>query len=199
MAKKSGFLVGALIGAAAALFLAPKKGSELREDAGKAFDDFKADPKGTVSNVTDSAKAFYDEKFSDIKEKFDNGDISAERAKDYLVAKKDDIKAKIDSGELSKESVMDFVNKTKDSISDKFNTAKDSTEELFDEDESSISDSVVEAQEAVTEKAEEVKDAATEKVEEIASEVSPASESKGLSDLQRRADEIAEKAKELTE
>jgi len=194
MAKKSGFLIGALVGAAAALFLAPKKGSELREDAGKAFDDFKADPKGTVSNVTDSAKAFYDEKFTDIKEKFDNGDISAERAKEYLVAKKDDIKAKVDSGELSKESVMEFVNKTKDSITDKFNTAKDSTDELFDENESSISDSVVEAED----KAEEVKDAASDKAEEVKEAVAePAKD--GLSDLQKKADEIAEKAKELTE
>ena len=33
MSKKTGFLVGALVGAAAALFLTPKKGSELREGA----------------------------------------------------------------------------------------------------------------------------------------------------------------------
>ena len=41
MSKKTGFLVGALVGAAAALFLAPKKGSELREEAGKIYDDLK--------------------------------------------------------------------------------------------------------------------------------------------------------------
>ena len=49
MSKKTGFLVGALVGAAAALFLASKKGSELREGAGKIYDDLKENPQETLT------------------------------------------------------------------------------------------------------------------------------------------------------
>ncbi len=53
MSKKTGFLVGALVGAAAALFLAPKKGSELREGAGKIYDDLKENPQETLTKWDD--------------------------------------------------------------------------------------------------------------------------------------------------
>ncbi|MFK5241790.1 YtxH domain-containing protein, partial [Lactococcus lactis] len=55
MSKKTGFLVGALVGAAAALFLAPKKGSELREGAGKIYDDLKENPQETLTGMRDTA------------------------------------------------------------------------------------------------------------------------------------------------
>ena len=96
MSKKSGFLAGALIGAAAALFFAPKNVSEIREDASKMYDDFKDDPEAALNNLRD----FSTEKFNDIKERFDSGEISADSAKDYLTSKRDLIKEKVYSGEL---------------------------------------------------------------------------------------------------
>ena len=111
MAKKTGFLVGAILGAlagaAAALATAPKEGKKLRQDVKDFYQDYKEDPKAKFDDLKDTAVNFYDEKsgqlvefsterYNDIREKFDNGDISAEKAKDFLVAKKDDIKAKIE-------------------------------------------------------------------------------------------------------
>ena len=47
MSKKSGnfLLLGALIGFIAGLFLAPKKGSELRKDAKNKLDEIKENPR----------------------------------------------------------------------------------------------------------------------------------------------------------
>ena len=133
MSKKTGFLVGALVGAAAALFLAPKKGSELREGAGKIYDDLKENPQETLTGMRDTALDFSAEKFNEIKEKFDSGEISADKAKEFLLSKRDLIMEKVDSGELSKDSVVDFFNDTKDAVVEKINSMKDSGEELFDE------------------------------------------------------------------
>ncbi|MCL2114500.1 YtxH domain-containing protein [Lactococcus protaetiae] len=191
MSKKSGFLVGALVGAAAALFLAPKKGSELREDAGKIYDDFKENPQETLNNLKDSAVDFSTDKFNEIKEKFDTGEISAEKAKDYLISKRDLIKEKVDSGELSKESVVSFFNDTRDAIVEKLNTVKLSSEELFDEDESHLSDEVVAAAAEFNDKKEDVVEATSDKVEEVKEEID-------TEKLSEEANKIAEKAKELT-
>ena len=97
MSKKTGFLVGALVGAAAALFLAPKKGSELREGAGKIYDDLKENPQETLTGMRDTALDFSAEKFNEIKEKFDSGEISADKAKEFLLSKRDLIMEKVDS------------------------------------------------------------------------------------------------------
>lgn len=186
MSKKTGFLVGALVGAAAALFLAPKKGSELREDAGKIYDDFKENPQETLNELRDNAVDFSSEKFTEIKEKFDSGEISADKAKEFLISKRDLIMEKVDSGELSKDSVVDFFNETRDAIMEKINSAKESGEELFDEnqvtdeEDSFISDDAA----AVVAKFNDAEE--TEK-EDISSD-----------SLAEEARKIAEKAKELT-
>lgn len=110
MAKKTGFLVGAILGAlagaAAALATAPKEGKKLRQDVKDFYQDYKEDPKAKFDDLKDTAVNFYDEKsgqlvefsterYNDIREKFDNGDISAEKAKDFLVAKKMILKLKL--------------------------------------------------------------------------------------------------------
>lgn len=104
MSKKSGFLAGALIGAAAALFFAPKKGSEMRKDASKMYDDFKDDPEAALNNLRD----FSTEKFNDIKERFDSGEISADSAKDYLTSKRDLIKEKLIQVNFQKTLLLNF-------------------------------------------------------------------------------------------
>src|SRR5574340_1194469 len=105
MAKKTGFLVGAILGAlagaAAALATSPKEGKKLGHDVKDFYQDYKEETKAKFDEVKDTASNFYDEKsgqlvdfstekYYDIREKFDNGDISDEKAKDFLVAKKDD-------------------------------------------------------------------------------------------------------------
>lgn len=180
MSKKTGFLVGALVGAAAALFLTPKKGSELREGAGKIYDDLKENPQETLTGMRDTALDFSAEKFNEIKEKFDSGEISADKAKEFLLSKRDLIMEKVDSGELSKDSVVDFFNDTKDAVVEKINSMKDSGEELFDENESDISE---EAAEVVA----KFSDAKDEVIEDIDTE-----------SLAEEAKKIADKAKELT-
>lgn len=185
MSKKSGFLVGALVGAAAALFFAPKKGSEMREDAGKMYGDFKEDPEAALNNLRD----FSVEKFNDIKARFDSGEISADSAKEYLTNKRDWIKEKVDSGELSKESVVEFFNSTRDAIVDKINQAKEGTEELFDENESEITDEVVEKAAEFKEKLDDNIDTVTEKVEDNID----------FDKISEEADDLKKKAKELSE
>ena len=187
MSKKTGFLFGALVGAAAALFLAPKKGSELREEAGKMYDDFKENPQETLSGFKETAVDFSTEKFNEIKGMFDSGEISAEKAKDYLIAKRDLIKEKVDSGELSKETVIDFFNDTRDAIVEKINTVKLSGEELFDEEESDLTDEVA----AATAEFNDQKEVLTDHLEEKAS--------LAKEKLEAEANRIAEKVKELTE
>ncbi len=169
MSKKTGFLVGALVGAAAALFLAPKKGSELREGAGKIYDDLKENPQETLTGMRDTALDFSAEKFNEIKEKFDSGEISADKAKEFLLSKRDLIMEKVDSGELSKDSVVE-----------KINSMKDSGEKLFDENESDISEEAAEVVAKFSDAKDEVK-------EDIDTE-----------SLAEEAKKIADKAKELT-
>jgi gas vesicle protein len=134
MSKKSGFiggaLFGAVIGAAAALFVAPKKGSELREDALEKYNAFKEDPQGTLEDLRD----FSTDKFYEIKDKFDSGEYSAETAKEYLVARRDEIKAKVDSGELSVDSVRDFFTETRDKLAEHLSNAEDEAQEADDGD-----------------------------------------------------------------
>ena len=111
---------------------------------------------------------------------FDSGEISADKAKEFLLSKRDLIMEKVDSGELSKDSVVDFFNDTKDAVVEKINSMKDSGEELFDENESDISE---EAAEVVA----KFRDAKDEVKEDIDTE-----------SLAEEAKKIADKAKELT-
>ena len=195
MSKKSGFLAGALIGAAAALFFAPKKGSEMREDASKMYDDFKDDPEAALNNLRD----FSTEKFNDIKERFDSGEISADSAKDYLTSKRDLIKEKVDSGELSKDSVIEFFNSTRDAIVGKINQAKEDTEELFDENESEITDEVVEKTAEFKEKLDDSADKVAEKVEDVKEDAAEAVENNvDFGKISEEAGELEKKAKDLS-
>ncbi|QPS70345.1 YtxH domain-containing protein [Lactococcus garvieae] len=196
MSKKSGFLAGALIGAAAALFFAPKKGSEMREDASKMYDDFKDDPEAAINNLRDLSA----DKFNDIKERFDSGEISADSAKEYLTSKRDLIKEKVDSGELSKESVIEFFNSTRDAIVDKINQAKEGTEELFDENESEITDEVVEKTAEFKEKLNDNVDKAVDKAEEVKDDTETAiDENVDFGEISEEAEKLEKKAKDLSE
>ncbi|MDR0298021.1 MAG: YtxH domain-containing protein [Streptococcaceae bacterium] len=119
MAKK-GFIIGLIAGAAAALALAPKKGSEFREDVKNRYDDFKEDPQTVLADTLGDLRDFSVDRFYDVKEKFDSGEYSAEKAKEYLLDKKEFIQAKVESGELSVDSVRDFFTKTKDKLAQRF-------------------------------------------------------------------------------
>lgn len=60
---KAGLILGAVSGALAGLFLAPKAGKELRKDAQKLYDDISADPEAAVKaifgKVSDEGVAMY--------------------------------------------------------------------------------------------------------------------------------------------
>ena len=68
MSKRKGsfLLLGAFIGFIAGLFLAPKKGSELRKDAKNKIDEIKENPKevlqGTFADVKGKINDFIDDK-----------------------------------------------------------------------------------------------------------------------------------------
>lgn len=71
MSKRKGsfLLLGALIGFIAGLFLAPKKGSELRKDAKNKIDEIKENPKEvlheTLEDVKEKINGFIDDNFVD--------------------------------------------------------------------------------------------------------------------------------------
>ena len=71
MSKRKGsfLLLGALIGFIAGLFLAPKKGSELRKDAKNKIDEIKEKPKEvlheTLEDVKEKINGFIDDNFVD--------------------------------------------------------------------------------------------------------------------------------------
>jgi gas vesicle protein len=70
------FLVGSILGFILGLFLAPKKGSELRKEAKAKIDEIKEDPKAVLDETINGVK----EKISNIVEynDFDNIDIVEE-------------------------------------------------------------------------------------------------------------------------
>ena len=70
------FLVGSILGFILGLFLAPKKGSELRKEAKEKIDEIKEDPKAVLDETINGVK----EKISNIVDynEFDNIDIVEE-------------------------------------------------------------------------------------------------------------------------
>ncbi|MBP3907138.1 MAG: YtxH domain-containing protein [Peptostreptococcaceae bacterium] len=70
------FLVGSILGFILGLFLAPKKGSELRKEAKEKIDEIKEDPKAVLDETINGVK----EKISNIVDynDFDNIDIVEE-------------------------------------------------------------------------------------------------------------------------
>ncbi|MGL6105692.1 YtxH domain-containing protein [Romboutsia sp.] len=74
MSKKRGklFIIGALLGFIAGLFLAPKKGSELRREAKDKFEEVKENPKEvlqeTLESVKDKVSNIIDNNISDDEE-----------------------------------------------------------------------------------------------------------------------------------
>ena len=73
MSKKGGLLVvlGTLIGFTSGMLLAPKKGSDLREDAKEKFEDIKENPKKALDSVVGSVK----EKINSFTEDMPDDDI----------------------------------------------------------------------------------------------------------------------------
>jgi len=129
MAKKSrffsGVVLGAVVGAAAALLASPKKSNEFREGALNKFNEIKADPQAALNDFKDLSV----DKFTEIKDKFDSGEYSVDRARDFLIEKRDLIREKVDSGELSLDTVIDFFDKTREQLKQRFNPMDKASEE----------------------------------------------------------------------
>ncbi len=73
MRRKSGkyLFLGAIIGFIAGLFLAPKKGSELRKEAKEKFDEVKENPKDVLCETLEDVKS----KLVSLKEDLGDDDI----------------------------------------------------------------------------------------------------------------------------
>lgn len=73
MSKKSGkyLFIGAILGFIVGIFLAPKKGSELRKEAKEKFDEVKENPKDVLHETIEDVK----EKISLLTEDSDDDDI----------------------------------------------------------------------------------------------------------------------------
>ena len=73
MRRKSGkyLFLGAIIGFIAGLFLAPKKGSELRKEAKEKFDEVKENPKDVLCETLEDVKL----KLVSLKEDLGDDDI----------------------------------------------------------------------------------------------------------------------------
>lgn len=57
MSKKGGFMIfGAIIGFLLGIFLAPKKGSELRKETKEKFDDIKENPQEVLNSAIETVK-----------------------------------------------------------------------------------------------------------------------------------------------
>lgn len=73
MSKKSGkyLFIGAILGFIVGIFIAPKKGSELRKEAKEKFDEVKENPKDVLHETIEDVK----EKISLLTEDSDDDDI----------------------------------------------------------------------------------------------------------------------------
>lgn len=81
--KKGGLMIfGAIVGFVAGLFLAPKKGSELRKDAKEKFEDIKENPEETVKSTLESMKnkinTFSEELFEVDEDDYEQMDLEDE-------------------------------------------------------------------------------------------------------------------------
>lgn len=82
--KKGGFVIfGAIAGFLLGMFLAPKKGADLRRDAKEKLEDIKENPDGTLKNTLESVKdklnSFSESLFDDEEnEGFEDVDVSDE-------------------------------------------------------------------------------------------------------------------------
>ena len=133
MAKKSHFLSGAIIGAAlgaAATFLTTtKKGEEMRLDALDRFNDFRDDPQAAFDDLKSASL----DRFNETKAKFESGEYSADKAKDYLLSKKDEIREMVESGDLSLDSVKEFISKATGSVKEGAENVADEAEDAVNE------------------------------------------------------------------
>lgn len=83
MSKKGGILtLGVIIGFFMGIFLAPKKGSELREDAKKKMDEVKENPKDVLHETFGEIK----EKVSEIKDELTDEKMEIEE-EDIVVSR----------------------------------------------------------------------------------------------------------------
>lgn len=83
MSKRGGILtLGVIIGFFMGIFLAPKKGSELREDAKKKMDEVKENPKDVLHETFNEIK----EKVSELKEELTEEEMEIEE-EDIVVSR----------------------------------------------------------------------------------------------------------------
>lgn len=159
MAKKSRFLLGAVIGgtaaAVAALLLAPKSGKELRKDLAEQADQFK----DKASDYTEYAKEKGDELSSIAKDKADSfggqasglaGNIK-ERSKDSFNRAQDVSGSVLETLRKQTDDLSSRFKKTKNELSDEMDEFADIAEDTSDDIFIDVKDSAEKAKEIVSE------------------------------------------------
>ncbi len=112
MSKLSSLLLGAVTGAAAALFVQSKKGQEVAKQAKDWYADYQADPEATKENVSQVAT-----------------DLGQNVSQRY-----DDFKAAVQSGDITVQSVMNdvkaFSEKQVETLTEKFGSKEEVVEKV---------------------------------------------------------------------
>ncbi|NYS49650.1 YtxH domain-containing protein [Streptococcus danieliae] len=89
MSKLSSLLLGAVTGAAAALFVQSKKGQEVAKQAKDWYADYQADPEATKEKVSQAANEFSQnvaQRYDEFKEGVQSGDITVQSVMDDVKA-----------------------------------------------------------------------------------------------------------------
>ena len=112
MSKLSSLLLGAVTGAAAALFVQSKKGQEVAKQAKDWYADYQADPETTKEKVSQAAT-----------------DLGQNVSQRY-----DDFKAAVQSGDITVQSVMNdvkaFSEKQVETLTEKFGSKEEVVEKV---------------------------------------------------------------------
>lgn len=112
MSKLSSLLLGAVTGAAAALFVQSKKGQEVAKQAKDWYADYQADPEATKEKVSQAAT-----------------DLGQNVSQRY-----DDFKAAVQSGDITVQSVMNdvkaFSEKQVETLTEKFGSKEEVVEKV---------------------------------------------------------------------
>lgn len=114
MSKLSSLLLGAVTGAAAALFVQSKKGQEVAKQAKDWYADYQADPEATKEKVSQAANEFSQnvaQRYDEFKEGVQSGDITVQSVMDDVKAFSEKQVETLTEKFGSKEEVVEKVKK----------------------------------------------------------------------------------------
>lgn len=166
-----GAIVGGVIGAATALFLAPKTGKEMRDDFSTQASQIK-EKSIELSAIAKDKATEYGAVAKDKATEY--GAVAKDKASEYGAIAKDKASDITTIAKEKTEEVTKTIQQQSEQVADKVKSAKDDTEvptieevaEIIDQAKEKSKAKADEAEEKVTATAEALKEAVTEKIEE---------------------------------